>query len=185
MITNMFRRIGIEVIEKPDDDKKDLILRSIEDIPGVRHRELLRLTGLSNGVLTYHLSTLYKLNQIRIDRQKSSKMTRYYTVNIPSNEISIIGYFRNNTTRQIIIFLLEHDLCTFNEIVDNIKKAPSTISWHLKRLREAQIISIRQGNEYQLYTLTNSESVAQILYKYKESFVDRIVNNYAEMIEDL
>jgi predicted transcriptional regulator len=185
MITNMSGRMGMEVIENPDDNNKALILRYIEDIPGVRHRELLRLTGLSNGVLTYHLSILYKLNQIRIDRQKSSKMTRYYTVNIPSNEISIIGYFRNKTTRQIITFLLEHDLCSFNEIVDDIKKAPSTVSWHLRRLREAQIISIRQGNEYQLYTLTNSESVAQILYKYKESFVDRIVNNYTEMMEDL
>jgi predicted transcriptional regulator len=39
-------------------DAKDLLLNHIEQAPGIRYRELLRLTGFVNGVLTYHLAAL-------------------------------------------------------------------------------------------------------------------------------
>jgi predicted transcriptional regulator len=130
------------------------------------------------------LTILEKLNTIRIDRH-NNRVTRYYIVNIPKEESDIIGCFRNKVTRKIAIFILQHNSCTFNEIVDHINKAPSTVSWHLKRLRDAGIISIIPGEKHQLYTVVDEEVIANILYKYKESFVDKVVNNYTEMIEEL
>jgi DNA-binding transcriptional ArsR family regulator len=82
------------------------------------------------------------------------------------------------------LFILERDLCTFNKIIEYTKKAPSTISWHLKRLKDAGIISVYYG-KYQLYKVTNREIVAEVLYKYKESFAARIIDNYTEMIDEL
>jgi predicted transcriptional regulator len=35
-------------------DTRTILLSRIEDSPGIRYRELLRMTGLVNGVLTYH-----------------------------------------------------------------------------------------------------------------------------------
>jgi DNA-binding transcriptional ArsR family regulator len=80
--------------------------------------------------------------------------------------------------------MLEHDLCTFNEIVDRIGKAPSTVSLHLRRIREGGMISVKYG-EYQLYSLTNKETVFDVLAKYKASFSDKVVDNYTEMMEEL
>ena len=34
---------------------QDKIVKYVNEIPGIRYRELLRMTGLSNGVLSYHL----------------------------------------------------------------------------------------------------------------------------------
>jgi hypothetical protein len=51
-------------------------------------------------------------------------------------------------------------------------------------LREANIISVRYG-EYQLYKLTDKELVAEVLSKYKASFVDKVVDNYVDMVEEL
>jgi predicted transcriptional regulator len=166
------------------DDTKKAILDSIYKTPGIRYKELLRLTRLKNGVLSYHLTILEKLNTIRIDRH-NNRVTRYYIVNIPKEESDVIGCFRNKVTRKIAVFILQHNSCTFNEIVDHINKAPSTVSWHLKRLRDAGIISIIPGEKHQLYTVVDEEVIANILYKYKESFVDKVVNNYTEMIEEL
>jgi len=42
----------------------------IERNPGVRYRELLRLTNSSNGVLSYHLAELADSKNIRIDRKR-------------------------------------------------------------------------------------------------------------------
>jgi DNA-binding transcriptional ArsR family regulator len=163
-------------------DTKAILLRHIEKNPGIRYRELLRMTGLVNGVLTYHLAALEKADVIKVDRQ--SRMTRYYPVSISDSESAILKFVRHDPVRQIVLFILDHDLCTFSEIVDHTNKAPSTVSSHLKRLKEAGIISVRYG-EYQLYRLAEKDLVAEVFSKYRASFADRVVDNYAEMVEEL
>ena len=163
-------------------DSKFLLVNQIAQTPGIRYRELLRLTGLVNGVLTYHLAALEKANVIRVDR--GPRITRYYPVNVSEKESAILKFVRHEPVRQIVRFILENDMSTFNEIVNHTGKAPSTVSCHLKRLREAGIISVRYG-EYQLYRLVEKDFVADVLSKYKESFVDKVVDNYTEMLEEL
>jgi DNA-binding transcriptional ArsR family regulator len=111
-------------------------------------------------------------------------MARYYPLSVSDSESAILKFVRHEPVRQIVLYILDHDLCTFNEIVNHTKKAPSTVSSHLKRLKEAGIISIRYG-EYQLYRLAEKELVAEVLSKYRASFADRVVDNYAEMVEEL
>lgn len=160
----------------------DLLLRLIEREPGVRYRELLRSTGLANGVLTYHLSCLEKASVIKVDRQ--SRVTRYYSVNIPEAESQILGYIRHEPIREIVSFILSQDMCTFAEIVEHLGKAPSTVSAHLKRLKDAGMVSVRYG-EYQLYSLSKKELIADVLSKYRPTFVDKVVDNYVEMLDSL
>jgi predicted transcriptional regulator len=167
-----------------NDTQRDKLLRYINGNPGIRYRELLRISNLSNGVLTYHLALLEKSDRIQVDRNENKKMTRYYPNNIPIEETNIIGCIRQDAARQIILFILENDLCTFDEIIEHTKKAPSTISWHLKRLKEAGIISIQHGR-YHLYHVINREMVAEVLRKYKQSFIDKVVDRYTETIEEL
>jgi predicted transcriptional regulator len=167
------------------EDPKDVLLRHINNIPGIRYRELLRFTGLSNGALAYHLSRLEKSSQIRVDREKEKRTTRYYSIDIPTQESDILRQLRNQVSRHIIKLMLEHDLCTFNEIVEHLNKASSTTSWHLKRLKDAGIISVKHEGEYQMYRIVSPNLVSDILYKYKESFVDAVVNNYTNIVEGL
>jgi predicted transcriptional regulator len=61
-------------------ETRDLLMKHIEQTPGIRYRELLRLTGLVNGVLTYHLSALERVNVIKVNRE--SRITRYYLVSV-------------------------------------------------------------------------------------------------------
>ncbi len=163
-------------------DTKTILLRHIEENPGIRYRELLRMTGLVNGVLTYHLAALEKAGSVKVDRQV--RMTRYYPANMPDNESSVLKFVRHDPVRQIVLFMLDHDLCTFNEIVGHTGKAPSTVSSHLKRLKEAGIVSVRYG-EYQLYRLAEKDMVTEVLSKYRASFADRVVDSYAELVEEL
>jgi predicted transcriptional regulator len=163
-------------------DTKAMLLKHIEENPGIRYRELLRMAGLVNGVLTYHLAALERSDVIKVDRQ--SRMTRYYPVSVPENESAVLKFVRHEPVRQIVLYILENDMRTFNEIVDYTQKAPSTVSSHLKRLKEAGIISVRYG-EYHLYRLADKELVAEVLSKYRASFADKVIDNYAEMVEEL
>ena len=160
-----------------------LLMTQIEQTPGIRYRELLRLTGLVNGVLTYHLAALERADVIKVNRE--SRITRYYPVSVSDQESAILKFIRREPIRQILLFVLEHDMCTFNEIVDHTQKAPSTVSSHLMRLRDAGVILIRHGEYHQLYRVAESELVAEVLSKYTTSFVDKVVDNYTEMLEVL
>lgn len=160
----------------------DLLLAHIAREPGIRYRELLRLTGLANGVLTYHLSSLEKSSMIRVDRQSGA--TRYYPLNVPEGESHVLGFVRHGPVREIISFILASDSCTFAELVGHTGKAPSTVSSHLKRLKEAGIVRVRYG-EYQLYSLANRDLVADVLSRYRATYADRVVDNYVEMLDEL
>jgi DNA-binding transcriptional ArsR family regulator len=164
-------------------DTQVLLMKNIEQTPGIRYRELLRLTGLVNGVLSYHLSALERTNLIKVNRE--SRITRYYPVNVSDKESAILKFVRHEPIRQILLFILEHDMCTFNEIVDHTGKAPSTVSSHLKRLREAGIVLIRHGEYRQLYRIVEGDLIAEVLSKYTASFTDKVVDNYTEMLEEL
>jgi predicted transcriptional regulator len=158
------------------------ILKQIGETPGIRYRQLLRLTGLSNGTLEYHLRILEKTRKVRVDIS-DGKRGRYYPVDILENETNIVGFIRNNVSRQIVTFILEHEHCTFGEIQEHIKKAPSTLSLHLKRLSKAAIISVAYGEEYQLYQVSNSKFVEEILCKYGESFRAQVANRYYQIFD--
>ena len=165
-------------------DSKALILEQVTKMPGIRYRELLRQTGLANGTLEYHLKMLEKSYRIKVERQEGRR-AKYYPINFSSDEAKIIGYIRNNVSRQIVYFILSHDLCTFGEIVEHTKKAPSTVSWHLKRLSEAGIVSVRYGQEYHLYSIINNSLIGAILKRCDESFRDKVSDSYYEMFGEL
>jgi DNA-binding transcriptional ArsR family regulator len=164
-------------------DTKVLLMNHIEQTPGIRYRELLRLTGLVNGVLSYHLSALERANVIKVNRE--SRITRYYPVNVSDKESSILKFVRHEPIRQILLFILEHDMCTFNEIVDHTGKAPSTVSSHIKRLRGAGIVLVRHGENHQLYRVAERDLIAEVISKYTATFTDKVVDNYTEMLEEL
>jgi predicted transcriptional regulator len=105
------------------------LLSRIEQNPGIRYRELLRLTGLANGVLSYHLAALNRSNLIVTERQPGH--TRFFPISVSANESAILKHLRNKPELQIMILLLKYNMCTFNELVEYTGKAHSTVSGHI------------------------------------------------------
>jgi predicted transcriptional regulator len=168
------------------DDKKSRLLKIISLIPGIRYRDLLRITKLQNGTLSYHLATLEKNSIIKIIRKDNSNITRYYPVSTPTEETTTLGYLKIKTTSQIIILLYGKKSSTFAEIVSHIDRAPSTTSWNLKRLDEAEIIIRTKRNEILEFSLKNPKLVEKLIEKNNnKTLIDRSVDSYTSLIEDL
>jgi len=147
------------------DKTKIKLLKQINNSPGMRYRELLRATGFSNGVMAHHLKILEKSKRIKVSRSHR-RSTRFYPLSIASKELRVIEYIRRRTARQIVLFLLQHESSNFKEIVQFTKKASSTVSWHLSRLRRGRIISVRMGR-IQRYRLKNRDLVFKVMKKIK------------------
>ncbi len=117
-------------------DSKTVILRCIDNTPGIRFRELLRLSGLTHSSLEYNLMILERTDKVKVERQDGMRVG-FYPIGTPADDSQVLGQIRNIPRRRIVLFILEHEVCTFGEILAHINKAPSTLSWHLKRLADA------------------------------------------------
>ncbi len=192
---------NIVQLEKESDDDNDSsseytksnnIIKFIKRFPGIRYRELMRETGLSNGVLTYHLQVLKNSGRIKIEKI-NQRVTRYYTYNLNDEEQNLIGFLRQDTTREIILYILHNEFCTFNSIVDYINKVPSTVSWHLSKIKEADIIVVSKKGNVQVYSITKNKQtiILDLIDRYinidttTRTRTDKIVNSYIDMMESM
>ncbi|MEM4285446.1 MAG: winged helix-turn-helix transcriptional regulator [Candidatus Nitrosocaldus sp.] len=159
---------------------RNTIFEYISKNPGIRYRELLRMLGLTNGVLSYHLYRLEAEQMIRIDRDGG--MTRYYASDVEQDEANILGMLRIPTARRIISYMLENDgSSTLDELAFMLGKAQSTIFWHMKRLSEKGLVDKHDSK----YVLRNKNLIMNVLNRYKEQLVEKVADNYADMMEDL
>jgi predicted transcriptional regulator len=163
---------------------QEKIIQLVNEMPGIRYRELLRITGVSNGVLSYHLNLLDNSGKVQVHRV-NNRVTRYFSHDVSSVESNVIGLLRQSTTRKIILYILEYGPCGFNDIMNHAKKVPSTVSWHLSRLKDADIIKVSRKNELNYYEIKiNKLTLQNLLNKYKSSFTEKIVDDYTNMMNE-
>jgi predicted transcriptional regulator len=164
--------------------KRYLILKIVTFVPGIRYRDLLRITKFNNGTLSYHLLTLEKKLMIKILRSEGGHITRYYPYPFPVEEADTLGYLKIKTTRQILLLLSTRGKTSFSEIVAHINKAPSTTSWNLKRLIEAKIITKKKNRESSEFSLRNPKLVEKLVnHNNSNTFLDATIDNYTSIID--
>lgn len=166
-------------------NNRGIILKIINSFPGIRYRDILRLTKLNNGTLSHHLTALEKCSIIKIGRTENSNITRYYPASIPTDETLLLNYLKIKTTKKIILMLLGVEGATFNEIVNHINKAPSTTSWNLKRLLDSDIVGRNKGENVSFFFLHKKELVRKLVAENNKSLLDRSIENYISIIEEL
>jgi len=96
-------------------DTKNIILKYIDNNPGIRFRQLLRLSGLAHGSLEYNLIILERIHKVKVERQDGMR-SGFYLIGIPADHSQVLGYIRNIHRRQIVLFILENEVCTFGEV---------------------------------------------------------------------
>ena len=121
-------------------DRDSQIIDLIEKNPGIKFREIMRETGMKNGVLSYHTRKLEKIGVVKVER--SSRKTRFYPLGITNEESVLIKSLRQETPRQILLSLLETEL-SFSKIVEKVKKSPSTVSINLSQLIDDNLIEFK------------------------------------------
>jgi DNA-binding MarR family transcriptional regulator len=172
------------------------LLLCIDENPGIRYRELMRLIKFPNGVLSYHIDKLEKMDLVNVERK--SRITRFFPRNISNDIMGILGNLRSQTSYEIIKLLYEKGPISQQEIIKNTRKAASTISWQMKKLLDDNIICIKikdfnydenkdlgsniQGKKTKLYDLLNRNLVNDLFYR-TNKYIDSVVTNYSEIVD--
>ena len=121
--------------------RREAVIDLIKKTPGVSYNEIVRETGLSNGVISHYLIKLMESGEVE---KEGIKRGKYFLKNIPKKDRKIITLLRNNTNNDIFKLLLNNfdndKISTQNEISKKVNKSASTISVSLKDLQRNSII---------------------------------------------
>ena len=121
--------------------RREVVIDLIKKIPGVSYNEIVRETGLSNGVVSHYLIKLMESGEVE---KEGIKRGKYFLKNITKKDRKIITLLRNKTNNDIFKLLLNNfdndKISTQNEISKKVNKSASTISVSLKDLQRNSII---------------------------------------------
>ena len=156
------------------------IYELVRKYSGSHFRELERKSKIPIGILKYHLDFLNKHGLIK--QEKDGNNTRYFLANIKFENMKLLGFLRQKSTRRILLFILTNEKSYYQDIVKFVELSQSTVSWHIKKLIKANIISeIKEGKKLMYSLLIDENELIKLFVYYKESFFDSLVNKAAEM----
>ena len=126
--------------------------------PGINLSSIRKELQLSQGAVSYHIMKLEKTGKIFSD--KGSKERRYYPSSMgyqaamKQAHLDEIESILSNDTSRNIVDLLKEKPRSQNEIVNELSVSPSTVHWHMERMKRAGLISKEQRGRSVYYELT-------------------------------
>ena len=160
--------------------RQEILLEMIKGNPGIRFRDMMRLSGMKNGVLSHHLNTLESAGRIRVKRYP--RWTSYSSLDITDGQLLVAKALKRHTSRSILLTLVAQDGLRFGDIVECCRKAPSTISLYLKGLVRDGLVRTGPNRTYNI----NCRDDLDVLLDYcTPSPIDKPVSGLEDIIGSL
>lgn len=148
--------------------------------PGQHMRELQRRLGMSAGTLEYHLHVLTREGLLAERRQ--GRYVRYFVAaQVGRLEKDMLGLLRQEVPRRLCALLLMHPDQSHGELLGHFRMAPSTLTFHMKKLVEGGVVESRREGRETRYRVMDPLRVGKVLVEYKASFVDDVVDRFADV----
>lgn len=152
------------------------IFEYVQANPGAHFSQLKRDLDMETGLVQHHLSTLEDYD-VLTSEDHQGKRRLFVAEELAEEERAILSSLRYETTRHILLFLLEESTARNGAIAEELGVSPPTVSWHISRLVENGIVSEVEDGRTTYYTVADEDLTMQLLVRYQESFVDRAVDN--------
>ena len=170
--------------EALDLENRKRIYDHISKYPGAYLREIQKELELEVGVLEYHLN--YLENSGLLSSEMDGRLRRFYV----SEEVAfvdrkLLGLMRQRIPRSIAIKILVDTKVSFDDLREEVSISKSTLSFHLRKMRSLGMLNeVREGRRT-YYSMADEDEVARILITYKSSFLDDLVDRFAEVWMEL
>jgi predicted transcriptional regulator len=118
---------------------RSLILEFIELHPGSHLRQMKRALNVAMGAIQYHLHVLEKERKIVSCRRGLFK--RFYpSLKFGERDQEILGVLLRETERDILLYVIRNPGATQRDLSSYVGISPSSINWHMKRLKGSGLI---------------------------------------------
>ena len=158
------------------------VLQFIQNNPGCHLRGIKDMIQISQGTVQYHTDRLEKMG--RITSTTTGLYKHYFPVGVfQNNEKEILQILSQETTRQILMYIVEQQSPTQTDIVNSVGISASSVNWHMKRLLEFKLVEEIKEGKYKRYQLhdrkTSSKYITALMRNYYpaiwEKWSDRLI----------
>lgn len=168
--------MGEEALEL---ENRRRIYRLVSKFPGIHMRDIQKRLELSTGVLEYHLNYMEK-EEILSCQTDGYRKNYFIKTDVQFGDKTALTLLRQEAPRRIVMFILLRRRASFKEILDEMKISKSTLSFHMKKLTEGQlVVSEKSGREF-IYSVIDPDTTAKTIITYKESFLDSVVDRFVD-----
>ncbi len=164
-------------------DRNLKLQQIIEQNPGIQFREIMRSSGLKNGVLSHYLSKLEKSGIIKAER--GPRQTRFYPPKITEDESKVIKSLRRQTPRDLLLALVKEDGLEFNQLVKEVGKSPSTVSLYLSQIVNDGLVEIKIENLKKKYYIKTRDLIDQLIEDYRPSLIEKPTSGFEDIFNSL
>ena len=157
----------------------------MERNPGIKFREIMRATGLKNGVVSHYLGRLVRDGSVRAVR--TTRQARYYPPGVSAPESAVIKALRRETPRRILHCLMvagPRAGLEFSHISERVGKAPSTVSVCLSQLVSDGVVEAGIGRA-KAYAVADRDMVDGLIERYHPGLLDGPTTGLQEIINAL
>ncbi|MBA4459484.1 MAG: winged helix-turn-helix transcriptional regulator [Nitrosopumilaceae archaeon] len=155
----------------------------IEKNPGIQFREIMRNSGLKNGVLSHYLGKLEKNGLVKVMR--GPRQTRFYPPKTTEDESIVIKALRKQTPRDLLLALVENDGLEFSELVKKVGKSPSTVSLYLSQIVQDGLVEIKLEKLKKRYYIKARDLIDQLIEDYRPSLLEKPVSGFEDIFNSL
>lgn len=160
------------------------IFQHVQKFPGAHMREIGRELDIPMGTLEYHLHYLAKADLLTT--RQDARYTRYFaTGELSRRDKDVLAVLRQKVPRQIAAHLLLEPASSHGALLTKFALAPSTLSFHIKKLVGAGIVSQEKSGRENLYRVVEPELVSRVLIQHRASFFDDVIDRFAEVWQGL
>jgi predicted transcriptional regulator len=163
-------------------DTRRRIYDIIRKHPGVHMRELERLTGYSVALVKYHLGQLEKYDFV--SSMEEGGYRRYFLkerdLRLTVAQKRKLGVMRREIPLRIVLFLIRNPHSKHKDIHEKLGLAPSTISFHLKKLITEGIVIHQKEVEPKGYFVDDARTVVRLLITYRPLF-DKLADAFTDL----
>ena len=164
-------------------DRDSQIQQIIEQNPGIQFREVMRSSGLKNGVVSHYLRKLEKNGVINVNR--GPRQSRFFPLHITEEEAIVIKALRKQTPRDLLLALIMQDGLEFSQLVSEVKKSPSTVSLYLSQLVKDGLIITKGISLKKKYHIKATEIVDKFIEDYRPTAVEKATSGYEDIFNSL
>lgn len=176
------------VVEDELGETVERILQFIQNNPGCHLRKIKEMIQISRGTVQYHTDRLEKMG--RITSTPSGLHKHYFPVGVfQNNEKEILQILSQETTRQILMFIVEQKSPTQTDIVNSVGISASSVNWHMRHLIEFKLVEEIKEGKYKRYQLqdrkVSSKYITALMRNYYpaiwEKWSDRLIEIFLNM----
>jgi predicted transcriptional regulator len=175
----------LEKDELLESEIRQRIYAHVRKSPGLHMRQIQRDLSIPLGTLEYHLYQMER-HELVVTRE-DGRFKAYYPNEgrIDRRDRDLLYYLRQQMPRRVALQIVDNPGIGFKQLVAKLPVAPSTLSFHLKKLTSAGIVQETRVGREKTYEVPEAERVRKLVLEYRSTFLDDIVDRFADAWLDL